>query len=83
MPQSTPVATPAPATASESTLRRNTAAAEKDDALEHSQEHKPSRVVISGSRCGVLNNNEVNLAMAVLTSAGAMIVWRAAGLAGW
>jgi len=55
---------------------------EKDDALEHNQEHKPSRVVISGSRSGVLNNNEVNLAMAVLTSPGAMIVLRAAGFAG-
>jgi len=54
-PQSIPVAIPAPDAANESTRHRNTAATEKDDALEYDQEHKPSRVAISGSRCGVLN----------------------------
>ncbi|KAG0134202.1 integral membrane protein DUF92-domain-containing protein [Tuber indicum] len=73
-----PAAAPIPTSAAS----RNAVAAEKDDALGHEQEHKPSRAVISGSRWGVLDNNQVNLAMAVLTSAGAMIAWRIAGLAG-
>ncbi|PUU73225.1 integral membrane protein DUF92-domain-containing protein [Tuber borchii] len=82
-PQSTPVAIPASAVASESTRHRNAIATKKDDALEQEQEHKPSRAVISGSRWGVLDNNQVNLAMAVFTSVGAMIAWRVVGFMGW
>ncbi|KAG0635017.1 integral membrane protein DUF92-domain-containing protein [Tuber brumale] len=74
-PQSAAASIPTSAAAA-----RNAVAAEKDDALGH--ERKPSRAVISGSKWGVLDNNQVNLAMAVLTSVGAMIAWRIAELAG-
>ncbi|CUS07126.1 unnamed protein product [Tuber aestivum] len=80
-PQSSAAAIPASAIASESARRRNAVAAEKDDAMEHEQEHEHSRAVISGLRWGVLNNNEVNFAMAVSISMVAMIVWKMAGMA--
>ncbi|PWW77814.1 hypothetical protein C7212DRAFT_314106 [Tuber magnatum] len=81
-PQSAAAAIPASAVASESARHRSAVAVEKDDALEHKQEHEHSRTVISGSRWGVLNNNEVNFAMAILISMGAMVVWRMAGMVG-
>jgi uncharacterized membrane protein len=52
-----------------SAKKKEKAGARKEEVLE---EHEPSRKVVAG--WGVLSNNGVNLAMALLTSAGAMAV---------
>jgi hypothetical protein len=71
-PQSAASVVPTSAVAGETPRRRQAIAAEKDI---DTTEHKPSRAVIAGAKFGVLNNNEVNLTMAVMTTLGAMVWW--------